>query len=126
MASSAHLNQIDGAITTSDATTTQILQIPCFESDVTMLTEVWIVARRQSTSDAKTWQQVMLIDKTGGGTPTQASAVNLMTPSGTLGSATWNFSMTFDANHAIVNVIGQAGAIINWFASAWGMQVMGD
>src|SRR5258706_16050445 len=126
MASSVPWNQINGAITTFDANAVPILSVPISDTDVTVSMEVNIVARRQSNSDAKTWHQVMLIDKTADANPTSTSLINLMTPTGTLGSATWNFSTTFDNDHAIVNVIGQVGATINWFASAWAMAVMGD
>lgn len=126
MPTCVHLNSIDGCVPTSDATPTKILEVPCFEADITMRIEVQILARRPSNADAKTWQQLLLIDKTSGGTPTQAANINIMAPAGTLGAATWTFSVTFDANHVFLNVVGQAAATINWMASAWGMQVMGD
>ena len=126
MASSVCLNPINGAITTLDSAATPILSVPIFDTDVTLSMEVNILARRQSSSDAKMWHQVMLIDKTADANPTSTALVNLMTPSGTLGSATWNFSTTFDNDHAVVNVIGQSGATINWFATASALQVMGD
>jgi hypothetical protein len=91
-----------------------------------MRVEVQIIARSMNNVDAKTWQQLLLIDKTSGATPTQAANISLMNPAGTLGAAAWTFSVTFDANHVFLNVIGQAASTINWMASAWGMQVMGD
>jgi len=126
MASSIHLGPIDGAVTTTDNNATQILAIPIFDTDVTMTMEVVICARRQSNSNGKTWHQVMLIDKTADGTPGSISLIDLMTPSGSLGAATWNFSTTFDNDHAFVNVIGQNGATINWFATASAIEVLGD
>lgn len=126
MASCTHLNAIDGCVTTPDATPMRILQVPCFEPDISMRIELQIVARQPSTADAKTWQQLLLIDKTAGATPTQGANINIMAPVATLGATLWTFSVTFDANHVNINVIGLASTIINWFASAWGMQVMGD
>lgn len=126
MPTCVHLNSIDGCLPTYDATPTQILAVPCFEPYITMRVEVQIIARSMNNVDAKTWQQLLLIDKTAGATPTQAANINLMAPAGTLGAETWTFSVTFDTNHVLLNVIGQAASTINWMASAWGMQVMGD
>lgn len=126
MPSCTHLNDIDGCTPTSNAIPTQILQIPCFEPDISMRIDLQIVARQPSTADAATWQQLLLIDKTAGATPTQGANINIMTPIKTLGATLWNFSVTFDTNHVNINAIGVAGTVINWFASASGMQVMGD
>lgn len=126
MASSTHLNAIDGSLSTYDNTATRILQVPMSEPDITMRLEIQIIARRPDSADSKTWQELLLIDKTSGGTPTQAAVIHIMTPAGTLGAALWNFNTTFDATHVNLNVIGAAANQVNWLASAWGMQVMGD
>lgn len=96
------------------------------EPDITMRLEVLIVARRPDTADSKAWHELLLVDKTGGATPTQAALIHIMTPAGTLGASLWNFSTTFDTTHVNLNVIGAAANQVNWLASAWGMQVMGD
>jgi len=126
MATCVHLNSIDGCISTYDNTAARILQIPMNESDISMRLDVQIIARRPDTADAKTWNEVVLVDKTGGATPTQTGLIHVMTPTGTLGTSLWNFSVTFDATHVNLNVIGAAANQVNWFASAWGIQVMGD
>jgi hypothetical protein len=126
MATCVHLNSIDGCLSTYDNTATRILQVPMTEADISMSVDVQILARRPDTGDAKTWLERLLIDKTGGGTPTLGALIHVMTPVGTLGAALWNFSTTFDSTHVNLNVIGAAANQVNWMASAWGMQVMGD
>lgn len=126
MATSNHLSAIDGNLSTYDNTPTRILQVPMNEPDITMRLEIQIVARRPDSADSKTWQELLLVDKTGGGTPTQAALIHIMTPAGTVGASLWNFSAGFDATHVNLNVIGAAANQVNWLASAWGMQVMGD
>lgn len=126
MATCVHLNAIDGCLSTYNNTATRILQIPMIEDDISLSLDVQILARRPDTGDAKTWKEQVLIDKSAGGTPTQGSLIHIMTPTGTLGAALWNFSITFDTTHVNLNVIGAAANQVNWLASAWGMQVMGD
>lgn len=126
MATCVHLPAIDGCLSTYDNTAARILQVPMNEPDITMRLEIQIIARRPDSADSKTWQELLLVDKTAGATPTQAALIHIMTPTGTIGSALWNFSATFDATHVNLNVLGAAANQVNWFASAWGMQVMGD
>lgn len=126
MATCVHLNSIDGCLSTYDNTPTRILQVPMSESDVSLALDIQILARRPDTADAKTWKEQLLVDKTGGGTPTQGALIHIMTPVGTLGASLWTFSATYDAMHVNLNVIGAAANQVNWLASAWGMQVMGD
>jgi hypothetical protein len=126
MTTSVHLNAIDGALSTYDNTATRILQVPMTEPDISIALDVQILARRPDNSDAKIWKELLLVDKTAGGTPTQAALIHVMAPTGNLGTSLWNFSLTFDATHVNLNVIGAAANQVNWLASAWGMQVMGD
>lgn len=127
MPSSASLNRIDGAITTIDATPTTILAVPAPDQNVSIRVAVTVIARNPATSDLKSWDQVFLVDKTSGGTPTMPVAAQAaVAPAGSLGSSSWSLSAAFDPANVLVQVQGQAATPINWFASAEATCVMGD
>jgi len=127
MSSSVHWNAIDGAITTNDATPTTILAIPASDPNVSIRVDLTVIARNPTTSDGKTWNQLLLVDKTGGQTPTMpVAAQNVTAPMGTLGSASWALATSFEGSNIFIQVQGQLGSSINWFASASPVAVMGD
>lgn len=126
MPSSAIMNRIEGAITTTDATPTTILSVPAYDSDISMRIAVSVAARRAGGSDADSWNQVLLVDKTSGGTPTMVGSQTIAQPIGSLGASSWTIGTAFDTNHVYLQVTGQAASIINWLASASTMCVMGD
>lgn len=126
MPSSVSLNRIDGAITTFDATPTTILAVPANDANVSLRIDVSVVARRQSTSDADSWRQTLLVDKTSGGTPSMVGSQSIAAPIGSLGASSWTIGTVFDSGNVYLQVTGQLGATINWFASALPMCVMGD
>lgn len=126
MASSMKMNDIYGAITTNDATPTTILAVPAIDPNVSIRIDASVVARRPSSSDADSWKQVLLVDKTSGGTPSMVGSQTIAAPIGSLGATSWTIGTAFDANNVYLQVIGQSGATINWMASVSAMCVMGD
>lgn len=126
MPSSLNLNRIDGAITTNDATPTTILAVPAVDPNVSLRIDVSVVARRPTTSDADSWKQILLVDKTANGTPSMVGSQSIAAPIGSLGATTWTIGTAFDNSNVYLQVTGQAAATINWFASASAMCVMGD
>jgi hypothetical protein len=121
------LNRIDGAITTTDATPTTIVAIPATDPNVSFRIEVTVIARNPSTSDVKSWNQLLVVDKTAGGTPTMpVAAQSMVAPMGSLGASAWTLATAFDPSNIFVQVQGQAATPINWFASASPVAVMGD
>jgi len=127
MASSLHLNPIDGALTTFDATPTPIIVIPAIDPNVSLRINVTVTCSKPDNSDFKSWDQVLLVSKTAGGTPSMGmAAMNAVAPTGSLGSSSWTLSTAFDPNNIFINVVGQAASTINWFATASAIAVMGD
>lgn len=126
MASSIRMNDIYGALTTNDATPTTILAIPAVDTNLSLRIDVSVIARRQSTSDADSWKQVLLVDKTSGGTPSMVGSQSIAAPIGSLGASSWSIGTIFDSNNVYLQVTGQIGATINWLASVSPMYVMGD
>lgn len=126
MPSSWNLNRIDGAITTNDATPTTILAVPATDPNVSLRIDVSVVARRPSSSDADSWRQTLLVDKTGDAPPTMVGQQSIAAPIGSLGASSWTIGTVFDTKNVYLQVTGQLGATINWLASAQAMCVMGD
>jgi hypothetical protein len=126
MSSSAFLNRIEGAITTTDATPTTILAVPANEPDISMRISISVAARRSGGSDADSWNQILLVDKTSGGTPTMVGSQTIAQPVGSLGASSWAIGAAFDTTHVYLQVTGQAASTINWLAAASAMCVMGD
>ena len=121
------MNSIDGAITTYDATPTPIVAIPATDPNVSLRIDVTVTCSKPDNSDFKSWDQVLVVNKTAGGTPSMSgAAINAVAPSGSLGSSAWTLSTTFSPNNVFINVVGQAAATINWFATASTIAVMGD
>src|SRR6267143_5983383 len=98
MSSSVNLNRIDGAITTNDATPTTILAVPAVDTNLSLRIDVAVIARRQSTSDADSWKQILLVDKTSGGTPSMVGSQTIAAPIGSLGATSWTIGAAFYSN----------------------------
>ena len=126
MASSTRMNDIYGAITTTDATPTTILAIPATDPNVSLRIDVSVIARRPSSSDADSWKQVLLVDKTANGTPSMVGSQTIAAPIGSLGASSWTIGTVFDSTNIYLQVTGQLGATINWLAAVSPMCVMGD
>lgn len=124
MASSA-LITINGGVTTSDATATTIVTLP-IDLQV-MRIQVSTLAVRPSNNNVKTWAQLFLVERHNGGPSMTGSLLDLVTPIGTaITTTTWNVSVTTVGNNVVIQVTGQAGALINWYCSADCLGVMGD
>ena len=117
MADCAVLTGVSGQVTTTDATPTNVLQIPITDNGTNAVI-ITTVAREQGLDDSRMWYQIALIDRTDSGMPSmKGSLSNLIAPFGDLGSVLWAVNLVFDSTNAYVQVTGEAGGTINWFSS---------
>lgn len=124
MASSALIN-INGGITTSDATPGAIVTLPV-DLQV-MRVQVSTLAVRPSNNNVKTWAQLFLVERHNGGPSMTGSLLDLVAPIGTaITTTTWAVGVSVIGNNVVIQVTGQAGALINWYCSADCLGVMGD
>lgn len=124
MASSALIN-INGGITTYDAVPSTIVMLPV-DLQV-MRVQVSTLAVRPSNNNVKTWSQLFLVERHNGGPSMTGSLLDLVAPIGTaITTTTWTVGVSITGNNVVIQVTGQASALINWYCSADCLGVMGD
>src|SRR5256885_3616209 len=104
MATSYRKN-IDGQVTTFDATATNTIVFPC-DNLVTVLYEVTTVAISPDNNNQKAWSQMVVAKRVNGGVAINGSLSNLLSPIGDLGATTWAVQATVSGNNLVMQVIG--------------------
>lgn len=106
-------------LTTTDATPTTIL-IAAFPTNTSGIVTIYIVARDMSTGDTKCITRLMPVKRAGAGLSVVGSSADLLPSASDAAASTWDVQFNLSGNTVNMQVVGQAGKTIKWYAWALG------
>lgn len=110
-------------VVTTDATAVQVLtaQMP---PNTTAVVDLKIAARDASNGDSKCWARAVPLKRSGSSNVAILGAQGDMLPTASdSGASTWTLSLSTIGDTLSMNVAGQAGKTIHWYAEAFGVIV---
>lgn len=102
-------------IVTVDASPTTIL-IAQFPANTSGIVTIHVVARDLSTGDTKCLAKLMPVKRNGGGLSLVGTPANLLPSAGDAATSTWDIQFNLSGDTVDMQVVGQAGKTIKWYA----------